>query len=87
MLTPENTTRRRLPKDVHYSRREGGMWVSWNGRPDGAVWVTYCKEVAHGADYGPNGETWLPTGYQGADGSCRLGRILRLVATAGPYAT
>lgn len=62
----------------------GGMWVSWDGRPEGAIWVTHSRDVAYGAEYGPTGETWRHTGYQGADASCRWDRVIRLAADLWP---
>lgn len=80
-MTPRS---KRLPAGVHYSRRDGGMWVSWDGRPEGAIWVTHSRDVAYGAEYGPTGETWRHTGYQGADASCRWDRVIRLAADLWP---
>lgn len=66
-----------LPARVHYTRHNGGMYVHWNGRPEGQVTYTFDADTARDED----GEfPWVTTPYQGADGSCRLSRVLRLAA-------
>ena len=70
-------SRRKLPAGVYYTRRNGGMWISWNGSPEGPVHYTYDRETA----YGGEGELpWTGTPYQGASGSCRLLRVIELAA-------
>jgi hypothetical protein len=70
-------TKHKLPAGVYYSRRNGGLWVSWNGRPEGQVYYTYDRETAYG---GEGDLPWASTPYQGADGACRLSHIIRLAA-------
>lgn len=75
---------RKLSPGVYYTSYNGGMYVRWNGRPEGSVYTTYSEAVAydevdvHGLD--EDGYSWQGTPFQGADGSCRLARILQLAA-------
>jgi hypothetical protein len=67
----------RLPEGVYYTSRNGGMYVSWNGRPEGSVMVTIDRDTAYGED-GEFG--WQSTPFQGADGRCRRAEVIRLAA-------
>lgn len=78
------TRNAKLPSDVTFTRRNGGMWVKWNGRPEGQVYVTHSRDVAYGR-VDENGEddqgfSWQATPYQGASGSCRRTEIVKLAA-------
>lgn len=78
MPRPANAfTRRPLPSDVYYTPRNGGMYVRWNGRPEGTVSYTHDRDLAYGRE---SDFEWSLTPYQGANGSCRLGAILALAA-------
>ncbi len=69
--------RDKLPSGVYYTNRNGGLYVSWNGQPEGQIWYTYDPDTARGNE----GEfPWVATPYQGADGSCYLRRVVRLAA-------
>ena len=84
MTNHPNRSKRKLPTDVYYTARNGGMYVRWNGRPEGQVSITSSKAVAYGLvdDNGmdEDGYRWQPTPFQGADGSCRRAEVIRLAA-------
>lgn len=74
------TRRSKLPRDVRYSGAADGVYVEWNGTPEGQVRTTYSRELAYsneGED--SDGNTWQSTPFQGANGSCRWTEIVRLV--------
>jgi hypothetical protein len=77
-------SRQKLPDGVHYTPRNGGMYVSWNGRPEGSVWITWSKDVAYGrvdaTGHDVEGFKWDATPYQGASGGCSRSRIIKLAA-------
>ncbi len=82
----------KLPNDVYYTARNGGMYVRWNGRPEGQVYYTHDRAAAYGVanDYssddpqaGMTTDGWAMTPYQGADGSCRRDRIIKMAAEYG----
>lgn len=76
-----------LPADVYYTARNGGMYVRWNGRPEGSVSITHSKAVAYGlvdeSGMDDDGFSWQHTPYQGADGSCRRSRVVEMAAKYG----
>jgi hypothetical protein len=71
---------KRLPSNVYHSRRKGGFWWSWNGRPEGSVHVTFSRAIAYGAERDDDGQEWGGTPFQGAHGACYPSRIAALVA-------
>jgi hypothetical protein len=82
-------TSTKLPNGVHYTRRNGGMYVRWDGRPEGQVYTTYDRPVAYGGDdnftcdnpqAGMTTDGWAMTPFQGADGSCCLARVIEMAA-------
>jgi hypothetical protein len=81
---PNRSKARKLPGDVYYTARNGGMYVRWNGRPEGGVSITHSKAVAYGLvdenGLDDDGFRWQRTPYQGADGSCRRAEVIRLAA-------
>ena len=83
-MTNHPNRSKKLPDGVTYTRRHGGMYVSWNGRPEGQVYITHSRDVAvgHVDDAGEDdqGFHWQITPYQGADGSCRRTTIVRMAA-------
>lgn len=68
----------KLPNDVYYTARNGGMYVRWDGRPEGQVSYTYDRSCALGHDDAEF--EWTGTPYQGASGSCRRAEVVRLAA-------
>ncbi len=72
-------TRRKLPDDVWYTPAKGGIYISWNGRADGAIYTTSDRGIAHGEQVDDEGIGWRHTGMEGADGGCSQRRITRLV--------
>ncbi len=76
-MTNHPNRNRKLPGDVYYTRLNGGMYVRWNGRPEGSVSYTYDRETAYG---GEGDFDWTGTPYQGADGRCRRAEVVRLAA-------
>lgn len=75
----------KLPAGVYYTARNGGMYVRWNGRPEGQVSITHSKAVAHGLVDGEDddGFAWQATPFQGADGSCRRAKVVEMAAKYG----
>ena len=73
-------SKHKLPYGVTYTPRNGGMYVSWDGRPEGPVRVTFTREVAFGlaedGEFGP----WQLTPFKGASGSCIRRRIIKMAA-------
>ncbi len=85
-----NRKARKLPGDVYYTARNGGMYVKWNGRPEGQIYYTYDRDVAYGLDNdlacdepqaGMTTDGWAMTSYQGADGRCYRAEVIKLAAT------
>lgn len=58
-----------LPPNVFYHAK--GMWFSWDGKPEGKVCVTYCKNCAHGKDEETWTGPWWSTPFCGEDGRCQ----------------
>ena len=79
-----NARNLRLPAGVTYTPRNGGLYVRWDGRPEGAISVTSSRNVAYGLvddeGYDDHDFCWLGTPYQGADGRCRRSEVMRLAA-------
>lgn len=67
---------KKLPAGVYYTRRCGGLYVSWDGTPKGEVRVCFDRKTACGD--GDGQYEWVTTPHQG--GSCRLTRVLTLAA-------
>lgn len=74
--------RKRLPSGTYYTPRDGGMYVHWDGTPEGPLSVTYDRDTAYGETHGSRygGRKWLQTPLRGADGSCRRANVIRLAA-------
>jgi hypothetical protein len=74
----------KLPADVYYTPISGGIYVRWNGRPEGQVSITHSKAVAYGLidenGMDDDGFGWQGTPYQGESGRCRLAEVIRLAA-------
>ena len=73
---------KRLPSNVYYTRRNGGMYVSWDGTPEGPVSYTYSRDIAWNPELtrDDDGYEWETTPFQGADGRCYTNRVIRLAA-------
>jgi hypothetical protein len=73
----------KLPGDVYYTRRNGGMYVRWNGRPEGLVSYTYERDRAYGRNNDLAWDGWTMTPFRGADGLCHTSRIIAMAANYG----
>jgi hypothetical protein len=75
-------TRRRLPAGIYYTPRNGGMYVWWNGQPDGQVFYTFDRDLAWTRAPVDRGylKLWTPTPYHGSAGLGSLARVINLAA-------
>ena len=71
-------SKKKLPAGVTYTPANGGMYVLWDGRPEGPVWV--CFDRADIDDDPAAGDRWQHTPFQGADGSCMRNKVVRMAA-------